>query len=113
MAKFYAARAAGQPLSREHTRPFYVVDHLDDLQGPSEGEVVLPVTIDWTPAGTFDVRQPARVRSLYAKVLHEAGRETEISQYVNRDLLAREWRGLRLAPFIREAWEATHPELRR
>ena len=92
-------------------KPFFVIDVLGDLLGPASGAVTLPVSIDWTPANTFDLADRIRLRSMYAKVLAEAPDEAALGRYLNRDLLIREWRSLRLPDYIRRAWEDAHPEL--
>ena len=109
--KCYAPRSDGQILLLEHTKPFFVPDSMSELHGPDGGQVVLPVSIDWTPANTFDVSNPVRVRSMYAKILMESPDEGTIATYVNRSVLLREWTRLRLPSYVRHAWEQRHPEL--
>jgi len=109
--KCYPPRSDGRTLSAEHTKPFFVADNLDDLRGPTRGTVVLPITIDWTPANTFDLSRPVRVRSMYAKVLTEAPNEQALARFLSKDLLLREWRLLRLPTYVRQEWEAAHAHL--
>ena len=110
--KTYAAVAPGQPPSFENTTAIFVVDNLDDLTGPSEGTLKLPVHLDWSEFSSYNISRPNRLRSLYATVLREAASEQDIISYVNAQLLKREWLSLNLPRAIRSAWEQRHPELR-
>lgn len=110
--KCYALRLDGQELQWEHAKPFFVSESIAQLTGPSVGSVELPLSIDWTPSNTFDLSNPMRVRTMYAKVLMEAPDEQSISKFVNGNLLIREWTRLRLPSYVRSAWEQKHPELR-
>jgi hypothetical protein len=95
----------------ENTVPLYVVTDLEEMHGPDAGHVVLPLRLDWTPSNSYDLSQPNRVRSLYATVLREAKSEDDLINYLDADVLRREWRSLRLPAFIRETWETVHPVL--
>lgn len=110
--KTYLPVAPGARRGFSHTRPVYVIDDLADLHGPTSGLVTLPIHIDWTPASTYDLSNPTRVRSMYAVVLREAGSEPEIAEWLDYGLLLRHWAELNLPAFVRESWEAAHPALR-
>ncbi|UPL15703.1 hypothetical protein [Microbacterium galbinum] len=109
----YQAVAPGTRMGFSHTKPIFVVDNLADLRGAAAGIVTLPVQIDWTPAHSYDLAEPVRIRTMYETVLREAGSEAEIAQFIARDLLIEHWSELNLPMFVEDAWEAFHPELRR
>lgn len=110
--KLYRPVLAGAPARLENSRPVYVIDDLRELHGPAAGVVTLPVHLDWTPAATYDLASPVRVRTMYATVLREAMSETDLAEHLNATLLVRHWRSLVLPEFIRDSWEDAHPELR-
>jgi hypothetical protein len=101
----------GQVATLEHTRPTYVPDSLDDLRGPVEGVIKLPLLLDWTPSNSYDLSSPARVRRMYQTVLSEAASEDDVTRFVDRTLLAQLWDSLHLPRRVRYAWELAHPEL--
>lgn len=110
--QIYKPVAPGTRLGFSHTKPAYVVDDLSELRGPAAGTVTLPVHIDWTPASTYDLAEPERVRTMLETVLREAGSEAEVAEWIDRDLLVEHWVALNLPTFVRDAWESAHPELR-
>ncbi|MGH3636907.1 hypothetical protein [Mycobacterium sp.] len=109
--KVYAKPGPGERLSVEHTRPAYVVEDLSELHGPTSGTVVLPVHIDWTPAREYDLEIRRRTQTMYETVLRSASSEQDLLAYLDRDLLVKLWRSLRLPDYVRAAWERQHPEL--
>ncbi|WP_129656325.1 hypothetical protein [Rothia halotolerans] len=111
--EIYKRVAPGTRLGFSHTKPVHVADDLSELRGPASGTVTLPIHIDWTPAATYDLAEPERVRTMLETVLREAGSEAEVAEWVDRGLLVEHWAALNLESFIKEAWEDAHPELRR
>lgn len=109
--KTYRSVEPGTRLGFSHTTPAYVVDDFSMLHGPASGTVTLPVHIDWTPSSTYDLADPTRVRTMIETVLREAGSEAEVAEWIDRGLLVEHWPRLGLPAFVREAWEAAHPEL--
>ncbi|HQR79125.1 MAG TPA: hypothetical protein PLT68_02775 [Actinomycetota bacterium] len=109
--KAYAARRSGEPVRYEHTRPFFVPDDLETLQGPTSGVVTLPIHLDWSASNTYILSNPRRVRSLYSTVIQQATSEEELRTYLDCGTLRREWRGLRMPPYVRAVWEARFPDL--
>lgn len=109
--KVYAEPVPGERRSVEHTRPSYVVDDLLQLRGPTNGIVILPVHIDWTPAREYDLAIRRRVQTMYETVLRSASSEEDLLAYLDRELLIKLWRSLRLPDHVRAAWERQHPEL--
>jgi len=110
--KTYLPVAPGTHRSFSHTRPVYVVDSLTQLGGPSSGIVHLPITLDWTPASSYDLSSASRLRSMYATVLREAGSEADLIEWLDCRLLLQHWSELNLPAFTRSSWESKHPELR-
>lgn len=110
--KTYLPVAPGARQGFSHTRPVYVIDDLADLHGPTSDLVTLPIHIDWTPASTYDLSNPTRLRSMYAVVLRGAGSEAEVAEWLDPRLLLQHWAELNLPTFVRDTWEAVHPTLR-
>lgn len=110
--KTYLPVAPGARRGFSHTRPVYVVDDLADLHGPTTGTATLPIHIDWTPASSYDLTDPTRVRSMYAVVLREAGSEAEVAEWLDGETLLEHWAALNIPAFVRESWETAHPVLR-
>jgi DNA invertase Pin-like site-specific DNA recombinase len=89
-----------------------VAASLADLRGPTKGTMELPLRLFWSgPDRTFDLGDPAGLRSVYEIVLGEAIRAEELA-YLNGDKLAEVWRDLYLPKGVRQAWEEQHPVLR-
>lgn len=107
----------GSPVSRsELFRERYkasLPSRLDDLTGPAQGVVQLPLHLAWSGMTAFAVDQPKLCASMYYIVLLE-GQRHDIIAYVNRDLLISNWPILRkLADrILREVWESAFPELK-
>ena len=78
-------------------------ERLDDLHGPWQGTVVLPVHLSWHQFREFDVaRQQARLL-LYSIVISQ-GRRNDMARFLNARLLTEDW------PLIRASLD---PKLRR
>lgn len=99
-------------VSRERfQRPVLVPRDLKLLHGPVRGEVTLPRRLYWSGDLTFDL-DDAYWRGRWLEiVLREALRIDDVEEYVDAGELRRQWSRLRLPPYVREAWEAAHPEL--
>jgi hypothetical protein len=104
--------APGAVKTQEHTRPTFVPNNLNELHGPTNGNVTLPLVLDWTPMNTYDLQSKTGTRRLYETVLSEAGSEDDITRYVDKGKLVSLWRTLRLPRRVRIAWESAYPELR-
>ena len=79
---------------------------LDDLHGPWQGTVVLPVHLSWHQFREFDVaRRQARLL-LYSIVISQ-GRRNDVARFLNAQRLREDWPELRLllGPRIRRACE--------
>ncbi|MFJ3235745.1 hypothetical protein [Streptomyces sp. NPDC086787] len=85
---------------------------LEDLTGPAQGTVDLPLHVVWSGRRSYDVEQPRSRMGLYRTVLAEGQRE-DLIDFLNRDLLIEQWPVLRtlISRPIRHVWEAAFPEL--
>lgn len=107
------ATAAIPPQPLPSSPPFVVADSLDQLHGPSSGEVSLPKRLLWNPSRPFNLDDEKRARSMLRIVLREARQIDDLEAYVNRDQLTRLWGKLGLPDYVSEAWEQKFPELAR
>ncbi|MEV0446049.1 hypothetical protein AB0I84_36840 [Streptomyces spectabilis] len=87
---------------------------LEDLTGPVHGTVDLPLHVVWSGRRSFQVDRPRARMGLYRTVLAE-GQRQDLTRYLNRDLLIRQWPILRtlISRTIRDVWEDAFPELAR
>jgi hypothetical protein len=68
---------------------------LDDLHGPWQGTVVLPVYLSWHGAREFDVANERRRLLMYSIVLSQ-GRRNDVTRFLNPWRLRDDWPQLRL-----------------
>ena len=92
-------------------RPVAVPEGLERLHGRVSGELTLPRRLYWSGDMTFDLDDAYWRGRLLEIVLREALRIDDVEEYVDAGELRRQWGELRLPPYVREAWEAAHPEL--
>ncbi|MEW1700918.1 hypothetical protein [Streptomyces sp. NPDC091278] len=87
-------------------------DRLEDLGGPTEGTVDLPLHVAWSGRRSYSLNGARARMSLYRTVLAEGQRE-DLEAVLNRDLLVSQWPVLRtlVSRPLREAWEAAFPQL--
>lgn len=85
---------------------------IDDLTGPVDGAVRLPITIDWGPARSYDLADDVDRRILYERVLREAASTDEVCRWVNGPALVGVWPRLWLPGRLRRRWEDVFPQLR-
>ncbi|MEU9456639.1 hypothetical protein [Streptomyces sp. NPDC048277] len=85
---------------------------LDELHGPAQGVVELPLHIAWSGMTSYDLDKPRQRMGLYRTVLHEGLRD-DLPRYLNEDLLLRLWPVLRtlLGRTVRTVWEDAFPQL--
>jgi hypothetical protein len=85
---------------------------LDNLHGPAQGVVELPLHIAWSGMTSYDLSKPRQRRGLYRTVLHE-GLRKELPRYLNQDLLLHLWPVLRtlVGRAVRTVWEDAFPQL--
>jgi hypothetical protein len=81
-------------------------DRLDDLHGPWQGVVVLPVHLTWHGLREFDVASEKPRLLLYNIVLSQ-GRRNDLARFVNPRRLRDDWPQLRplLSRSVRRACE--------
>ncbi|MEV1055547.1 hypothetical protein [Streptomyces sp. NPDC049887] len=79
---------------------------LQELAGPIEGNVDLPLHIVWSGRTSYSLDRPKSRMTLYRTVLAEGLREDLVTLLHHR-LLAEQWPVLRrlISPYIREVWE--------
>lgn len=86
---------------------------LDDLTGPAEGVVALPLRLAWSGLTEFDLAKWKLRLGLYQIILTN-GRPGDPETYINRDHLVELWpyQRRRLGPGYRDPWEGRFSELR-
>lgn len=70
-------------------------ERLDDLHGPWEGVVVLPVHLSWHQLREFDVARQKPRLLLYSIVISQ-GRRNDLARFLNAQRLREDWPQLRL-----------------
>ncbi|MEU2583644.1 hypothetical protein ABZ612_11890 [Streptomyces avermitilis] len=87
-------------------------ESLDELHGPAQGIVDLPLHMAWSGMTSYDLGKPRQRMGLYRTVLHE-GLHDDLPRYLNRDLLLDLWPVLRtlVGRSVRTVWEDTFPQL--
>ncbi|WP_416969874.1 hypothetical protein [Streptomyces sp. 4F14] len=87
-------------------------DSLDELHGPTDGVVELPLHLAWSGMTSYDLGKPRQRMGLYRTVLHE-GLLDDLPRYLDRDLLLQLWPVLRtlVGRTVRTVWEDAFPEL--
>ncbi|MEV0370363.1 hypothetical protein AB0I10_11125 [Streptomyces sp. NPDC050636] len=85
---------------------------LDDLTGPTQGHVELPLHVAWSGLRTYDLRRPRQCMSYYRTVLAE-GQRDDLTALLDGGLLVSQWPVLRtlVSRHLREVWEAAFPTL--
>ncbi|MET3352046.1 UNVERIFIED_ORG: hypothetical protein ABID57_003761 [Arthrobacter sp. UYEF1] len=90
--------------------PYEVPERLEELHGPAEGTLTLPLHVYWGPKAECDLGQPEDVMKAYQATLREATRADQ-AELLNADLLGRVWKQLMLPARCRELWENKFPQL--
>jgi len=70
-------------------------DRLDELHGPWQGVVVLPVHLTWHELREFDVAK-RRPRLLLYSIVISQGRRNDLARFLNAQRLREDWPQLRL-----------------
>ncbi|MBI8999743.1 hypothetical protein M0E87_02740 [Corynebacterium sp. CCM 9185] len=104
-------RPDGRVFIGDH-KPYVAPDSLDELRGPSEGIFVLPHSVRWLneKARTTDVTNKIRRRCAYRDLLAEGTYEQQC-EFINRDLLIRDFPHLPLPRRVTKLWTDAFPEL--
>lgn len=90
--------------------PYEVPERLEDLHGPAEGILTLPLRVYWGPKAECDLGEPEDVIKAYQAILREAVREDQ-EELLNAALLRRMWSQLMLPVRCRNLWESKFPQL--
>nr|WP_280891323.1 hypothetical protein [Streptomyces sp. LBL] len=87
-------------------------ERLQELAGPVEGNVDLPLHIVWSGRTSYSLDRPKSRMTLYRTVLAE-GLSEDLVAFLHHRLLTEQWPVLRrlISPYIREVWEDAFPEL--
>ncbi|MER6111857.1 hypothetical protein [Streptomyces hirsutus] len=87
-------------------------ESLDELHGPTQGIVELPLHLAWSGMTSYDLGKPRQRMGLYRTVLHEGLRD-DLPLYLNQDLLLQLWPVLRtlVGRTVRTVWEDAFPQL--
>ena len=91
-------------------KPYDMPERLEDLRGPSGGQLTLPVNVYWGPWSVVDLDIHSDVVKAYQATLRE-GRVGDQVILLNRDLLVRIWPELMLPARVRQLWESRFPQL--
>ena len=92
-------------------RPYVAADSLDELVGPTTGLVELPLRLDWSEQGTYNLDEPRELNLMYEVVLREAMDVQDLRRYLNGPVLREMWCRLFLPQRVRDLWERRFPEL--
>ncbi|MFF4259722.1 hypothetical protein ACFY1L_52065 [Streptomyces sp. NPDC001663] len=87
-------------------------ESLDELHGPAQGIVELPLHMAWSGMTAYDLDKPRQRMGLYRTVQHE-GLHDDLPRYLNQDLLLQMWPVLRalVGRTVRAVWEDAFPQL--
>jgi hypothetical protein len=84
---------------------------LDQLAGPADGVVELPLDLAWSGDRCFDLADPVQRYLYHMTVLTSAVTREQYTSWLNASLLRGDWSRLRLPRPLREIWQAHFPEL--
>lgn len=90
--------------------PYEAPERLEDIHGPSEGILTLPLRVYWGPKAECDLGEPEDVIKAYQAILREAVREDQ-EELLNAALLRQMWGQLMLPARCRDLWENRFPQL--
>ncbi|MCW6007900.1 hypothetical protein K1W54_25655 [Micromonospora sp. CPCC 205371] len=95
-----------QPRIRyEDGRPYTVPETLEELTGPTRGVVELPLRLDWSEQGRYDLSDIRQLCLMYERVIREAMRVEDLRAYLDGTTLTRIWHRLYLPRQVRALWE--------
>jgi len=84
---------------------------LNQLVGPADGVVELPLDLAWSGDRRFDLADPVQRYLYHMTVLTSAVTREHYTRWLNASLLCGDWSRLRLPRALRETWQAHFPEL--
>lgn len=97
----------------EDGRPYTVPDSLEELTGPTTGVVELPLRLDWSEQGRYDLSDQRQLNLMYEVVIRESMRVEDLRAFLDGPTLRRVWRRLWLPRKVRALWEARFASLAR
>jgi hypothetical protein len=89
----------------EDGRPYTVPETLEELTGPTTGVIELPVRLDWSEQGRYDLADPKQLRLMYERVIRESMNVDDLRAYLDGATLRPVWRQLWLLRKVRRLWE--------
>ena len=95
----------------EDGRPYTVPDTLEELTGPTSGVVELPLRLDWSEQGRYNLSDPLQRNLMYEVVIRESMRVEDLRAYLDGRTLRQVWRQLWLPRKVRRLWESRFCEL--
>lgn len=98
-----------RPGSFASTKTYDIPASWDELQGPSEGTLALPLSIHWGPQQSVDLSDLVDVGRGYRSILVEGTAEQQ-AEMLNADLLERIWPDTLMPPPVRRLWSQKFPE---
>src|SRR5690606_34496838 len=111
---FFSSRRRHTRFSRDWSSDVCSSDleSLDELHGPTQGVVELPLHMAWSGMTSYDLSKPRQRMGLYRTVLHE-GLHDDLPRYLNQGLLLQLWPVLRtlVGRSVRTVWEDAFPQL--
>lgn len=109
--KCYVPCPPGNLFTFENAKPFFIIDNLNELNGPERGIIHLPIHIKWSGETTFDINNTDELYAVYSNVIREAASEVDLAKFLNPELLTQHWNDLKIPNAIRQAWENQHTRL--
>lgn len=95
----------------EDGRPYTVPETLEELTGPTSGVVRLPLRLDWSEQGIYDLSDPKQLCLMYEVVIRESMRVEDLRTYLSGPALREVWGRLWLPRKVRQLWEARFQSL--
>ncbi|MCZ9881670.1 hypothetical protein [Arthrobacter sp. B2a2-09] len=90
---------------------YLVPNAFNDLHGPADGTVELPLHLDWGPERRYNVDDDGSCSVLYQLTMQNSGSIEEICRIVHAGRLMALWPTMILPAGCRQLWETTFPQL--
>ena len=90
----------------EDGRPYTVPETLEELTGPTLGVVELPLRLDWSEQGRYDLADPKQLALMYERVIRESMHVEDLRAYLDGPTLRSVWPRLWLPRKVRRMWES-------
>lgn len=81
-------------------------ESLAELTGPIAGVVELPLRLDWSEQGRYDLSDERQRNLMYERVIRESMRVEDLRTYLHGPTLRRVWGQLWLPRKVRGMWES-------